>query len=926
MQMSFPIAPCRRNVFCMRPIFFSLLLWHSAICFLAAQNVSFTQSTGKLRYVTGTMGQARCAADMNGDGRDDITRVGSEGIHLDYQQADGSFQYHFFPLNLQVLPVWSICAGDMDNNGLNDLLFGGSSRVAFLPAQDNGTGYAETVMPDFIYSQRTTFSDIDLDGDLDAFVCRDDGQSQAFRNDGAGNMILDQTLINTSILPGSYSAIWTDYDNDGYTDLYITKCLATGLPGNPARTNLLYHNNGNSSFTEQGALAGLNDNAQSWSTVFEDFDNDGDMDAFIVNHDQGNRLMRNNGDGPFTNVIAGSGINEFDLGAWENASGDFNNDGFMDIFSELTQRLYLGNGNLSFGGQTLPFTPGAIGDFNNDGFLDVTFRNQLWINDGNEHHWLKLQLRGIESNRNGIGARIEIYGPWGLQVRELRAGQSFSPMNSLSVHFGLGQADVIDKMVVKWPGGQLTEILGLAADSSYFIPEAPCIITPQNLAVTGKTELCTGDSTLLTAPPGYAHYLWSNGATNAGQTIETPGLYSVVCTDSAGCAGITAPVEIRRADAILPSITLPGGENRVCEGTVVVLKSSSGKAAHWSNGVQDTGTIEVTVSGIYSVAVDSVCGAGQLVSAPVEIEFLPAPAPQVESVALLPGDSILLSAQGENCVWYDAATGSNVLSDSCFFQTAPVFSDTVFYVESRYEYPGAMQSGGKPDSLGFGGLSASNKEMRFSAWAPFTLLSTDMYLSAQMPEGERKIQLISDTGVLAETSVYLYQGKNVVALNFPIPVGRFSLKCDQSTQFLNIGALDYPYPVGDVGQLDSSSTGLNFYPYFFNWVIEKEPLTCVSPRTPVSLLVSAEKEILEQPVFRVFPVPATQTLHVVSTGAVPTDALLQLADISGRIRLQQAFTPGGEQILDTDGLPAGVYRLTVLAPSGVVSKTIVIGN
>jgi hypothetical protein len=910
----------------MKPIVFALLISGCPMYFIVAQTVSFTENSPKLPFIMGTMGQAKCAADMNGDMLDDITRIGSEGIHIDYQQPDGSFQHRFFSMGVQALPTWSICAGDLDNNGWNDLLFGSKSRVSFLLAQANGAGFVESLMPDFIFSQRTTLSDIDLDGDLDAFVCRDDGKSQTFRNYGAGNMALDQTLLNTSNLPGNYSAIWTDYDNDGYTDLYITKCLATGMPGNPARTNLLYHNNGNGTFTEKGAAAGLDDNAQSWSTVFEDFDNDGDFDAFIVNHDQGNRLFQNNGDGTFANIIAASGIDEFDLGAWENASGDFNNDGFADIFSELANRLYLGNGDMTFTGQSLPFTPGAVGDFNNDGFLDVTYRSQLWINDGNDHHWLKLHLRGIESNRNGIGARIEIYGAWGVQVRELRAGQSFSPMNTLSVHFGLGQADSIDKLVVRWPGGTVTEILNLTADSTYFIPEAPCIRVAEDITISGKTDLCPGDSVSLTAPSGYAHYRWSNGTTAAELQTGAPGLYHVVCIDSTGCAGISKPVVLTRADAVLPEISIISGEKQMCDGAPVVLKSAAGNQSYWSNGVQDTGTITVTTSGSYTVARDSVCGAGKLVSTPIDIAFLAAPAPQTDAVTLAAGDSILLLASGENCAWYDVPTGGSILSDGCSFQTLPVFSDTVLYVESRYKYPGAIQSGGKPDSLGFGAILTSNKEMRFTAWAPFTLLTTDIYILAQASEGERTIQLISGNSILAETSAYLYKGKNVVALNFQIPVGKFSLKCDQNDQFQNIGALDYPYPVGDVGQLDSSSTGLNFYPYFFNWVIQKPEITCVSPRTPVTIEVSANKEVFERLNVEIFPVPASKTLQIVLHDTPAPDAEVLVLDIAGRYLIRQSLQQRNYLVLNTAELPSGVYQLVIIAQNRVASKTFILEN
>lgn len=211
-------------------------------------------------------------------------------------------------------------------------------------------------MPVFIASQRSTMADINNDGWLDAFVCNDTALSIPFRNLGDGEMIPDTNLIKTLNGAGAYAAIWTDYDNDRHIDLYISKCEAGAPPEDPDRINLLYRNNGDGTYSETGSQAGINDNAQSWSTSFEDFDNDGDFDAFVVNHDFQNRLYRNNGDGTFTDVIAASGINPLDLHAFENATGDFNNDGFIDIFSDLEQQLYLGHGDLTFTGQVLPLS------------------------------------------------------------------------------------------------------------------------------------------------------------------------------------------------------------------------------------------------------------------------------------------------------------------------------------------------------------------------------------------------------------------------------------------------------------------------------------------------------------------------------------------------------------------------------------------
>ncbi|HBY66478.1 MAG TPA: RNA-binding protein, partial [Flavobacteriaceae bacterium] len=231
--------------------------------------------------------------------------------------------------------------------------------------------------------------------------------------------------------------------------MYLTKCRGGSSPGDPERDNAMYTNNGDGTFTENAEAIGMKDNAQSWATVFEDFDNDGDFDAFIVNHDFQNRLMVNDGNGNFTDVIETSGINPTDLGAWENQAADFNNDGFVDIFSEMSKELYINNGDMTFTGMDLPFDEGAIADLNNDGFLDIVNDGQLWINEGNSNNnWVKVILKGTDSNLNGIGARVDIFGTWGKQMREVRSGQGFSHMSSLTAHFGIGTSTEIDKITI----------------------------------------------------------------------------------------------------------------------------------------------------------------------------------------------------------------------------------------------------------------------------------------------------------------------------------------------------------------------------------------------------------------------------------------------------------------------------------------------
>jgi hypothetical protein len=391
--------------------------------------------------------------DMNGDYLDDIVTVETNQMTVLTQQSSGGFVSTVYPLPLlSANPTWSIAAGDIDKNGFNDLVFGSGSRVAIIKANATGTGYTEIAYPQNIFTQRTNFVDINNDGNLDLWACHDVAQSHAYRNDGAGNLNFDISLMPTLPVGGNYQSMWTDYDNDGDIDMYLSKCRGGAPVGDSQRINLLYKNNGDGTFTESGAIAGVNDGSQSWSTTIEDFDNDGDMDFLLSNISDTNKFYLNNGDGTFTDIYASTGIDP-QVGSWELQSGDFNNDGWVDFFWQNGKEMYLNNGDLTFTGYDLGFSEGGIGDLNNDGFLDVQYGNNVYYNIPNANNWIKINLQGVISNGNGIGARVKIYGSWGMQTREIRSGHGFSHQSTLNAHFGLGSETVVDQVIINWPSG-----------------------------------------------------------------------------------------------------------------------------------------------------------------------------------------------------------------------------------------------------------------------------------------------------------------------------------------------------------------------------------------------------------------------------------------------------------------------------------------
>ncbi|MFT4636989.1 MAG: hypothetical protein ACI8T1_000297 [Verrucomicrobiales bacterium] len=107
---------------------------------------------------------------------------------------------------------------------------------------------------------------------------------------------------------------------------------------------------------------------------------------------------------------------------------------------------------------------------NHDGFLDVyagyaalyntpsTKPDRLFVNEANGNGFLAITLEGVASNRNGVGARLELHGAWGIQVREVRAGESYGITNSLTKVFGLGNTLQADRLIIRWPSGTVDEL------------------------------------------------------------------------------------------------------------------------------------------------------------------------------------------------------------------------------------------------------------------------------------------------------------------------------------------------------------------------------------------------------------------------------------------------------------------------------------
>ncbi|MEW6750448.1 MAG: CRTAC1 family protein [Candidatus Latescibacterota bacterium] len=457
------------------------------------------EGDGRFRDVTAaaglgdtSWGMGCAAADYDNDGDQDlfVTNYGRNRLYRN--RGDGRFEDATAQAGLAGSPRWNTGAafGDYDKDGDLDLYV--ASYVRFDPDvrpdnmpyqmwkgmkifhgpkaydgdtdqlyrnEGNGTytdvtarvpAIAGTALRGF----QCVFGDVDDDGDLDLYVANDSDPNSLYRNDGGG-LFADCSFASGAAYSEDGAAqagmgvAWGDYDGDGHPDLFVTHFSED--------YNTLYRNDGRAVFTDASYATGVAEVSMpfvSWGTGFHDFDNDGDLDLFVAN-------------GHVYPII-----DQYDVGtSYAQRSLVLQNDG-TGHFTEIGERLGpdMAVRKVSRGA--------AFGDIDNDGDVDVAVLNvddtpTLLRNDGgNRGHWLEVTTVGTQSNRDGIGARLRLRAGGRTQVRDVLGSYSFLSTSQLRVHFGLGEAQWVESLQIRWPSGSVQELRDLAADQWLVVWEA----------------------------------------------------------------------------------------------------------------------------------------------------------------------------------------------------------------------------------------------------------------------------------------------------------------------------------------------------------------------------------------------------------------------------------------------------------------------
>lgn len=433
--------------------------------------------------------------DINKDGYDDlfVTDKRSDKPNLIYlNNKNGGFtrgQSLAADSAISMTNTWA----DVDNDGDNDLLVLNNTRKpSVFYRNDNGVlvrDNSKAFTQNISYYHGGAFSDYDKDGNVDLFMCNyfPTKYNELYRNNGSGNYVKEVADVIPSEANQSVGPTWADYDKDGFPDLFV--------PNGTGYKNSLFHNEGNGTFSKVQNVV-TTEGGNSVGSCWGDVDNDGDLDLFVTNANaSGNFLYLNNGQGGFNKVTTGVVVTD-KANSHGCSFADIDNDGDVDLYVSNDKNfklLYLNDGHGLFtrkDDEIITFNFGnAFGhcwsDFDHDGDLDLfvaTHSNQLngfFTNNGNQNKWIELNLEGTSSNKSAIGADVFVYANGVQQMREVNSQSGFGGQSSYTQHFGLGNANIIDSIVVKWPSG-IRQVLNSVGCNKII-----SIVEPQSIPVNG---------------------------------------------------------------------------------------------------------------------------------------------------------------------------------------------------------------------------------------------------------------------------------------------------------------------------------------------------------------------------------------------------------------------------------------------------------
>jgi hypothetical protein len=456
---------------------------------------TFTDVTEKAGLTASGWGQGVCTGDYDNDGWDDlfVTYYGRNRLY--HNNRDGTFR--------ELASVAGI-AGDegLWHSGCAFVDYDRDGKLDLFVATYIDPGPAFKNVPAAGSGEFCEYKGIPI-------ACGPrglkPGVNYLFHNNGDGTFTDVSESSGVRKTQGHYSlgVLTLDYDNDGWPDLYVACDSAASI---------LYHNLRNGTFQDVGMSSGtaFNEDGEpqaGMGVAAADYNHDGFLDILKTNFsDDSPNLYRNNGDGTFSDQVFDAGLGRVRsyLG-WGALFFDYDNDGWSDILTvngHLSPEIdiagsdshfrqpkllfrNLGNGHfadVSAGAGTVlsalhSSRGAAFADLLNDGRLSVAVNelherpSLLMLQQKPPGHWISIKTVAVKSNRDGIGARVEVRAGGLRQLDEVRSGGSYLSQNDMCLHFGLGNATKIDELTIAWPSGIVDRWINVPADQKIVVEE-----------------------------------------------------------------------------------------------------------------------------------------------------------------------------------------------------------------------------------------------------------------------------------------------------------------------------------------------------------------------------------------------------------------------------------------------------------------------
>jgi len=450
--------------------------------------------------------------------------------------------------------------GDYDNDGDLDLFVAVGSITRSMSARDylfrNDNGRLTEValkagLTDSLISSSGIWLDYNRDGWLDLYVGHLDypeankANNSLYHNNGDGTFVevtaavgldvewytADSPMYGEGTGSGMVSA---DFNDDGWPDLYVS------VEGWPSR---LFLNDGQGHFYD-ATVGDVGGSGVDVGPAVGDIDNDGDLEIFqpavgwATGSPYRSRMLLNLGEGEFLDVTEATGLTALaEASVVFSRFFDFDNDADLDLFVGIPLAMFVNNGDGTFSERT--FQSGlsgfySMGDFDDDGFIDVWFERFLFHNRGNDNHYLRIELVGTESNRDGIGTRVYAATDNKVQTRELLGGDGLFQDERVT-HFGLGQHTQVDRLEIRWPSGQIDVLRDIPADQ-------------QIRVIEGRDEWYAAPRTVWVTPPPQEVTM---GALTDFTAVVRPTLfdkYSTITRITADLSSLGGPAELPLKD------------------------------------------------------------------------------------------------------------------------------------------------------------------------------------------------------------------------------------------------------------------------------------------------------------------------------------------------------------------------------------------